>query len=663
MAELQAKATMDSTGFSQGARKMKSDLADVTGATAGFNSQLSGLGGRLAGVFSVAAIGAFVMKMGEVAHSIEEISSETGLTVPQVGKLRQMAAAGGQDFEQFDRVLRKVTASLSAAKAGGVKEIETLSSLGMAIADIPGASLVDVLTKIGTVMRDSGPDSAEMKAVWDELGTRVGPKMRDMLIYLASNGFGKLDESLSEHVQKVNEARKVWTSFKEDMTTGALMAAAAVIPIFQDFWETIKEGTKELGKDLGKAMANAVVPLNEPKKKKSGGASGDWTSAEENMLLNPAPPIEGEMPLGPIEETALYEGKGPAVAAAETAAAKDAQSAELRKAVLGKQEEKVNELTQAVQQERRESMLLGASYKEINAILAGEKVNLDELTAAEERRLGVVRQIVEERKAAIQTQIDAKLEEHSGITGTDITSEKKRLEVEAEILALEQKKDKVDAGAAGLAAQPKAIERQRAIQQERRESEQLGESQKAVNAIIEKRSALLVDAIATRKGETAIYDIERSSLNELIAVEEKRLGIVRSLVAARENDLQAQIDAKRREKAQVTGPDAEKKRLDIEDDILELRRKQDKVGEESDKREEDLKAGKADIDVQKAKMESEARGEKIPADAMTKIGATTFGRINPGFSAASRAEQIQSELLKINQEQLQVMRQLSLGLK
>lgn len=199
-AEIRGKVSMDAKGVQVG-------LAQARQAATTFRMQMASAAGALAGAVSVVAIADQARRSLEWAGNIKDLSVAAGLTTTQFQALAASGAKVGVSQDMVATMSSRVTQLLGEAKGGSDSAQKAFAALGITFAELQTMSPEAVLMAVAQQASGAEEGSAQLAAAMDVLGTKSGPRLKQLLAELAAKGFPQL----------ADEARKAGLLIEEGM--------------------------------------------------------------------------------------------------------------------------------------------------------------------------------------------------------------------------------------------------------------------------------------------------------------------------------------------------------------------------------------------------------------------------------------------------------------
>ncbi len=223
MADVKARATLDSSGFQAGVGKMKGEVK-------GFSSQLGSMKGLIAGAFSVGAIIGFTRSVADLGDEIYHNALQTRTSIEGYQALVRIWEHAYGNASGLVKVLSKL--STAQARAGREKSMQkAFDDLGLSIQEIKGLGVEDLLTKIADKFEENGKTVAWASGIYRIFGDKHARVLNETLNELADGGLKRVQEEMKR--------------------TGAIMTTETAVMLadakdrWSDFWDTTKKMAAE----------------------------------------------------------------------------------------------------------------------------------------------------------------------------------------------------------------------------------------------------------------------------------------------------------------------------------------------------------------------------------------------------------------------------------
>lgn len=165
-ARLMAYLGMDVSDFHKG-------IDGAQKKTASFGNTLA-LGGRLFGAYKLVQFGKEAL---EYASNMSDLASAFSISAESLQVYSRVADMAGVETDQMMRIIARLQEKQTSARNGNKTDIETFKKLGLSLKDIASVDTEQTLTRVGSALKSASNDADKLSAIYDLLGTRVGPKM------------------------------------------------------------------------------------------------------------------------------------------------------------------------------------------------------------------------------------------------------------------------------------------------------------------------------------------------------------------------------------------------------------------------------------------------------------------------------------------------------
>lgn len=194
---LQAKISLDGSGFTSGLK--------------GIESAASSFASRVAGLFTIGAIAAFTKQIIDFGSAINDATIRLGVSSSRVQELGYAARQSGGDLGDIESGLTKLQKSLEeihSGSASGGALIKSFSTLGVTIQDLATMKPDEILGRISDNIAATGINSEKTAAMLDIFG-KNGGKLIPILAELNSKSQEAKDKGLiisDEEIKRLDEA-------------------------------------------------------------------------------------------------------------------------------------------------------------------------------------------------------------------------------------------------------------------------------------------------------------------------------------------------------------------------------------------------------------------------------------------------------------------------
>lgn len=204
-----------------------------------FGAGVTGIGTRLSAVAGsvLTALTGTTALFSEMGDAMAKASARTGITAESLSELAYAAELSGSDLSTLENSIRRMQKNLAEAANGSSSAAETLTQLGLSIADLQGKS----------------PD-AQFKLIADRLSQIQSPALRAAL---AMKIFGKTGAQLLPLIQDgaagIEALQKEARDLGLTMSSEDAKAAEALNDAMDRLWKVLKRSAFVIGSALAPA--------------------------------------------------------------------------------------------------------------------------------------------------------------------------------------------------------------------------------------------------------------------------------------------------------------------------------------------------------------------------------------------------------------------------
>lgn len=168
---------------------------------------------HFAGIFTVAAVGAWINSVKDATGRIKDLSEQTGITTDEVQKADFALKQSGLAFEDLSGAMNKLAGARRDAVEGNAELRASFEKFGLSVRDLndPQTRNFDLLMKISKAMADGSVKSDTQTQIMDLLGTKAG-KLAFVLKDLAT--IEPPDLFKEEDIKRIDESTKALERFK-----------------------------------------------------------------------------------------------------------------------------------------------------------------------------------------------------------------------------------------------------------------------------------------------------------------------------------------------------------------------------------------------------------------------------------------------------------------
>jgi hypothetical protein len=230
---LAVNLTMNTAAFQKGATLAEKRAAALQTKMLGVGSSVKGIGAGLASGFAAIGLSSLVSNAFDVASSLQEAASATGVTIEQLQRLRFAAQENGASAEQMDGALAKLNVRLGEAKNGSAQAVTAFTSLGISVEQLNSLNAGDafgVLVEKISAIKDPTLQAAAAKQVFGKSYAQVLPLIRAGTVALneAAEASKKNGEISTEDARKLDDLADGWERFKTKLGVATATAIANV---------------------------------------------------------------------------------------------------------------------------------------------------------------------------------------------------------------------------------------------------------------------------------------------------------------------------------------------------------------------------------------------------------------------------------------------------
>jgi hypothetical protein len=174
----------------QNALQRTASIAKTSGAT--LNRMFGGLGVAI-GAGSILAFGRSVIDLGGY---INDAARSAGLGTDAFQALANAGKESGVTMEQVARAAEALRSKIADAVAGNESAIKTFDKLGLTGQELKAISLEKAFEVIAKSVKSAKDEQEAMNAVSDIFGSRIGPKLREVIDKLATGSIEQLSQQM-----------------------------------------------------------------------------------------------------------------------------------------------------------------------------------------------------------------------------------------------------------------------------------------------------------------------------------------------------------------------------------------------------------------------------------------------------------------------------------
>ena len=201
-----ARVGLDGAGFKTGLASLK---AQAQGFRTGVMGMFRGIGGQILGALGLGAgvAGISILARSTIAagSKISDMASELRIGSTELQALQYVAKDAGVDVSMLENSIRNLNQKTMDACDGNAKYQESFARLGIDLQKFVALSPEQKLAALGAAYKASGESLEAYNDISDILGTKVGPKLLEMLQRISSEGMDALTQSAIEAGQVMDE--------------------------------------------------------------------------------------------------------------------------------------------------------------------------------------------------------------------------------------------------------------------------------------------------------------------------------------------------------------------------------------------------------------------------------------------------------------------------
>jgi hypothetical protein len=257
----------------------------------GFSSNVTKVMSALGVTLSVGAVVGFFKTIIDRAGALQDLSDQLGVSTDALQAFDYRVRMSGATTEQANGMWERAKKSLDSLAAGGESAAEQFAAIGLSAKDFVGLSLDQALQKIAEGYAASSTHAGAYEALTDILGSRSAPKLNNVLLQLAAEGFPQfiaaakqagqvMDEDGIERIDELNDryeelSGRLWTGGLEIWTFfdkvaqkfgGAAAAALNMIDLIETDFSALPKNSERTVTALS-ALEPALVKTTEQLKR------------------------------------------------------------------------------------------------------------------------------------------------------------------------------------------------------------------------------------------------------------------------------------------------------------------------------------------------------------------------------------------------------------
>lgn len=207
-------------------------------AFSGVKVVAAGIGGVIAGAFSVAAIQQFFAATIDGLDALNDLKDATGASIENISALEDVALRTGSSFETVSTSLVKLNGVLKEAKPGGGAS-ETLKAIGLSAEELKRIDPAEAMLKVAQALSQFSDDGNKARIVQELFGKsirEVAPLLKD----LAEKG--KLNGTVAtEQAEAAEQFNKQLAQLSKNITDVSRGLIGDMLPSLNKSLQVLKE--------------------------------------------------------------------------------------------------------------------------------------------------------------------------------------------------------------------------------------------------------------------------------------------------------------------------------------------------------------------------------------------------------------------------------------
>ena len=262
MAELKAKITADTSGFTAALKRAQSAAASLKPAMVG----VAAAGAAAFAALGVAAVG--VKKALDLGGTLSDVAGQTGMTTGKVMLLQTAFDQAGIGADEVGKTINKMQKALADAAGGSGPAADALARVGLSAEELSGMSPDEAFKKIGEAINGIENPTARAATAMEIFG-KSGGKM--LTLFGDSGALATAADTLGSQAGVMDKNAAVFDRVS-DLLNGAStklqgvfvgMAesiAPAILPLVEEF---NKMDFTALGQQIGSAAAMFIQAMTD----------------------------------------------------------------------------------------------------------------------------------------------------------------------------------------------------------------------------------------------------------------------------------------------------------------------------------------------------------------------------------------------------------------
>lgn len=231
--------------------------AQIEGSFSRLKVAAAGLGGVIAGAFSVEVMRQFFVATVDGLDALNDLKDATGASIENISALEDVALRTGSSFETVSTALVKLNGVLKDAKPGS-GAAETLKAIGLSAEELKRIDPAEAMLKVAQALSGFADDGNKARIVQELFGKsvqEVAPLLKD----LAEQG--KLNATVStEQAEEAEKFNKQLAALKKNTVDLGRGVASDLLPTLNTLLDEFVKG-EEGAKDYSAAINLFRIPL------------------------------------------------------------------------------------------------------------------------------------------------------------------------------------------------------------------------------------------------------------------------------------------------------------------------------------------------------------------------------------------------------------------
>jgi hypothetical protein len=180
--DLVAQLAKLESGLDKAGRLAEKQASQMERAFSGVRVVAAGIGGVIAGAFSVAAVEQFFTSTINGIDALNDLADATGASIENISALEDVALRTGSSFDTVSTALVKLNDVLKEAKPGSV-QAETLKAIGLSAEELKRIDPAEAMLKVAQALAKFADDGNKARIVQELFGKsirEVAPFLKDL---------------------------------------------------------------------------------------------------------------------------------------------------------------------------------------------------------------------------------------------------------------------------------------------------------------------------------------------------------------------------------------------------------------------------------------------------------------------------------------------------